>query len=590
MEDGIQVLYVDDEPGLLEITRIFLEKNDNFHVSTAISAQAALASIKIPSYDAIISDYMMPEMDGIAFLKTVRKQYGDLPFILFTGRGREEIVVEAINNGVDFYLQKGGDPRAQFAELAHKVRQAVLRKRTELSRKRAEIDLRESEEKYRSLVELVPDAVLVHREGTVVYVNPECVRLVGANTPDDLIGQSMMPFIHPDDQPMARQHLQLMKENGVTIPLVEERLLRLDGGLFTVEITAKPVLYQGIPSVIVVFRDITDRKKKEDELRAVYEQVAAAEEELRGQYDELARGEQLIRESEEKYRNIIENAPYGMHFYELGPNHRLVFTGANPSADRILGVSHDQFIGKTLEEAFPGLAGTEVPDRYLHVAESGVLWQTEQVIYDARSISGAYAVTAFRTASGAMAAMFVDITDRKKKEFELQAAYEQIAAADEELRGQYDELARGERLVRESQERLRSFLDSATDAFSIWDADLNLVDLNPAALAMLPDGTSREGVLGRNLAEFMSGSGEWNDAGRYRAIIQTGIPFTGYEKVTDTRYGRRWLNVRCFRVGDGLGIVTSDITREKEANEKLGKAHELLAETGGKNTGTSGPP
>ena len=416
MEGRINVLYVDDEPGLLEIARLFLEEAGDFQISTVTSAINALDSSSLGAYDLILSDYLMPHMDGIVFLKEVRKRYGDIPFILFTGRGREEVVIEAINNGVDFYLQKGGDPAAQFAELAHKMRQAVARRRAEHARTKAEVDLRESEEKYRSLVDLVPDAVLVHREGTVVYVNPECVRLVGAKSADDLIGMNMMPNIHPDDRPKALEHLRLMRENGVTIPLVEERLLRLDGRPFTVEVTGRPVIYQGLPSVIVVFRDITDRKKKEDELRALYEQITAAEEELRGQYDELARGEKLVRESEEKYRNVIVNAPYGMHFYELKPGRGLVFTGANPGADLILGVSHDQFIGKTLEEAFPGLTGTGVPQRYREVAESGSVWQSEQVDYDRGSISGAFAVTAFRTAPGAIAAMFVDITGRKRTE------------------------------------------------------------------------------------------------------------------------------------------------------------------------------
>ncbi len=576
MEEEIKVIYVDDEPDLLEITRLFLEKTGNFQVTTSTSAKNALDSSSIQSFDLIVSDYQMPGMDGITFLKEVRNRYGDIPFILFTGRGREDVVIDAINNGVNFYLQKGGSPTAQFAELAHKIRQAVGRKRAEDSRMKAEQDLRESEEKYRSLVDLVPDAVLVHREGMIVYVNPECVRLVGANNPDEIIGKNMLPYIHPDDRPMALEHLRLMKEKGVTIPLAEERLLRLDGQLFTVEITARPVMYQGLPSVIVVFRDITDRKKKEDELRAAYEQIGAAEEELRGQYDELARGDRIIRESEEKYRslmdlapiavlvhregkiiyanpesvrlskagsvedligremlplihpddvpitlehfrqmskgatipltemriftidghlftveaagkqiiyeslpaiivvyrditdrkrgedelraayeqitaseeelrgnldeiikaqkdrekseeryrNVIVHAPYGMHFYELKPDRGLVFVGANPGADRILGVSHDQFIGKTIEEAFPGLAGTEVPERYREAAESGTVWQTEQVYYNEGAISGAYTVTAFQTAPGSMTAIFEDITGRKRTEILLRESEE----------------------------------------------------------------------------------------------------------------------------------------------------------------------
>ena len=130
-EPPITVLYVDDEPGLLDIARIFLEKSGDFKVETSTSAQIALDNPGIRACDAIVSDYQMPDMNGIAFLKIVRERFGDIPFILFTGRGREEVVIDAINNGADFYLQKGGDPKAQFAELAHKIRQAVKTRRAE---------------------------------------------------------------------------------------------------------------------------------------------------------------------------------------------------------------------------------------------------------------------------------------------------------------------------------------------------------------------------------------------------------------------------------------------------------------------------
>ena len=119
------VLYVDDEPMLLELAKIFLERSGDFQVDTVTSAPAALDILTGTSYDCIISDYQMPVMDGIAFLKTVRSRGSVVPFIIFTGKGREEVVIEALNSGADFYLQKGGDPKAQFAELAHKIRQAI---------------------------------------------------------------------------------------------------------------------------------------------------------------------------------------------------------------------------------------------------------------------------------------------------------------------------------------------------------------------------------------------------------------------------------------------------------------------------------
>lgn len=124
------VLYVDDEPDLLELGKLFLEQGGQFTVTTAESGAIALELMKNHSFDAIVSDYQMPECNGIRFLRHVRHE-SDIPFILFTGKGREEVVVEAINSGVDFYLQKGGDTKALFAELGHKINQAISRRNAE---------------------------------------------------------------------------------------------------------------------------------------------------------------------------------------------------------------------------------------------------------------------------------------------------------------------------------------------------------------------------------------------------------------------------------------------------------------------------
>jgi len=127
----ISVLYVDDEPVLLDVGKVYLERSGQFLVDTLTSAPAALEIMKIRRYDAIVSDYQMPDMDGIAFLKIVRETWPTLPFIIFTGRGREEVVIEALNSGADHYLQKGGEPRSQFAELGHIITRSVERKRAE---------------------------------------------------------------------------------------------------------------------------------------------------------------------------------------------------------------------------------------------------------------------------------------------------------------------------------------------------------------------------------------------------------------------------------------------------------------------------
>lgn len=131
-EGLIKVMYVDDEPSLLKIGKTFLEKDDEITVETVESAKEAILLLQQGRYDVIISDYQMPEMNGIEFLKYVNTNYFEkIPFIIFTGKGREEIVIEAINNGAMFYLQKGGNLTSQFAELISKVKQAAYQKNLE---------------------------------------------------------------------------------------------------------------------------------------------------------------------------------------------------------------------------------------------------------------------------------------------------------------------------------------------------------------------------------------------------------------------------------------------------------------------------
>jgi PAS domain S-box-containing protein len=138
-----RVLYVDDEPQLLEIGKIFLERGGQFAVETISSATAALSLLNTSQYDAVVADYQMPEMDGIELLKKVRTSGNHVPFILFTGRGREEVVIQALNEGADFYLQKGGDPTPQYAELSHKIRQAIQKRLADIGRKQTEEEVRQ---------------------------------------------------------------------------------------------------------------------------------------------------------------------------------------------------------------------------------------------------------------------------------------------------------------------------------------------------------------------------------------------------------------------------------------------------------------
>jgi PAS domain S-box-containing protein len=139
---------------------------------------------------------------------------------------------------------------------------------------------------------------------------------------------------------------------------------------------------------------------------------------------ERKKGETELKESEEKYRNIVDSIPIGMHMYQLDANNNLVFTGANPSADKILGVNNIQFIGKTIEEAFPPLANTEIPERYRQAAKEGKTWSTESITYKDNQIQGAYEVNSFQISPSKMVASFFDITERVRSEQKLKESEE----------------------------------------------------------------------------------------------------------------------------------------------------------------------
>jgi len=167
-----------------------------------------------------------------------------------------------------------------------------------------------------------------------------------------------------------------------------------DGIIHYVDLSIKPVKNDAGEVVFLIpeGRDITDQKRVTD----------------------------ALKESENCYRSTADSSPMGMHFYKLEEDDRLIFTSANPAADRLLGVDNSIFIGKTIEEAFPPLKHTEVPKRYRQAAAVGKSWSTEQIQYEEGHIKGAFEVVAFQTEPNKMVAMFNNITERKQAAEEIQ--------------------------------------------------------------------------------------------------------------------------------------------------------------------------
>jgi len=144
-----------------------------------------------------------------------------------------------------------------------KVIQCNIRDITE--RMRVEKALLESEERYRQLVNLSPDAIVVHSEGRFVFVNPAAVKLFGGKNPNDILGKPIIEFVHPDFRNTVQNRVQQISE-GHTVQLIEEKFIQLDGTVIDVEVAALPFNYEDKPSVQVVFRDITEHKRAEEEI------------------------------------------------------------------------------------------------------------------------------------------------------------------------------------------------------------------------------------------------------------------------------------------------------------------------------------
>ena len=315
------VLYIDDEKDLLDLGKIFLEQSGDLHVDTTISVTEALDKLKHRHYDGIISDYQMPRMNGIEVLRYIRSHYKDLPFILFTGKGREEVVIEALNSGADFYIQKGGDPKSQFVELEHKIKNAI-------NRRRIHDELRLSQQQMKNLINFLPDATFaIDKDSRVIAWNRTIEEMTGMPK-DAILGNTsyavalsenekplLIDLVMNRDKEIQKYYPETVKKGDRYISEIWNPTMNQGNGAH-LWLAASP-LYDvsgNVIGAIEAIRDISARKEAEEklmrtneDLHAAYEQLTAAEEELRQNYDELTKSEQLLRLTEERYRSVVED-------------------------------------------------------------------------------------------------------------------------------------------------------------------------------------------------------------------------------------------------------------------------------------------
>lgn len=222
----------------------FLREIDQFHPSV------------------ILSDHGLPAFDGFSALFLAQKKAPDVPFIFVTGSLGEEMTIKALKSGASDFVLKH-----RLGSLPPAVHRALRQAEFRLQRKQAEEALLSSEERYRSLVELSPDALFVQIDFRLVFINSAGVKLFGADKPEQLLGRSLRELVHADEWKAVQQRLRRMVEEGKPTTFKEHRMLRLDGVPVDVELAAAPLIFSGKTAAQVIAHDITERKRSEEEIR-----------------------------------------------------------------------------------------------------------------------------------------------------------------------------------------------------------------------------------------------------------------------------------------------------------------------------------
>ncbi|MEA2035329.1 MAG: response regulator [Euryarchaeota archaeon] len=252
----IKILAVDDDRILLEVLKSALEIVRDIEVDTATSAGEALEYLRSSDYDAIISDYLMPDMDGIIFLKKVRISYPNLSFIIFTGKGEEDVVIEALKHNADLYIKKEVD--VDFFEISNQIREVVKLKRVDSA-------LNEINDRFRIIFEAASDAIiLIDEDGYIMLWNPAAEKMFGYYA-EVAIGERVEDLIFPESAQFLYSRIcqEICSFSGDDIPgrtfeVIARRNNSGNPEEFPVEISLSVSLLNRKMYLIAIIRDRTD--------------------------------------------------------------------------------------------------------------------------------------------------------------------------------------------------------------------------------------------------------------------------------------------------------------------------------------------
>ncbi len=283
--------------------------------------------------------------------------------------------------------------------------------------------LQESEDRYRQLVELSPEAVVVYQDGKISFVNSAAIEMLKATTPQDLLGHEVLEFVHPDQRALAAKRITETLTKDKTAPLLEERLLCLDGTFVDVEVTTSRLDYHGSPALQTIARNISRRKRIEAQLQEYRQQLEAQNLELR----------KLTRALEQSASTIVMTNAQGIIEY------------VNPAFTHITGYTAEEALGQNPRILKSGYHGQELYHDLWTTIRRGDTWQGEiinrkkdgSLYYEAATISPVKDRNGHITH---FIAVKDDITARKQAEEALRKSEEALRQYAEQLAAQNADL------------------------------------------------------------------------------------------------------------------------------------------------------
>ncbi len=287
-----------------------------------------------------------------------------------------------------------------LSELAGDLSYGISSIRLKVAHDRTEEAIRQSEERYRSLVEVSPDALFVNRDNRIVFANPAALQLFGATGAEQVLGKSPFEMFEPGYHPIMRKRIETLL-GGESVPLIESRIVRLDGTIRDVEVAAAPFDDSAGRAIQVILRDITERKQMEGKLRRAKDDL-----EIRVQERTLE-----LKKSEHKYRMLIEQAADGIVLLDRELN----LVDVNTTACKMTGFTREELLKLNARDLYqPG----ELEERPLRLNE---VLAGETVITERRATKKdgspiEVEISAKLIEGGQIQAIVRDITERKVEE------------------------------------------------------------------------------------------------------------------------------------------------------------------------------